>query len=275
MVDRVLKAETPTAGIRMAIQEKPDVILLDINMPQLDGYKVCSHFQSNAATRDIPILFLTADSNVEHLAKALDCGGSDYILKPFDGIELEARVRAALRTKSMLDLLREQTKIDALTALNNRAAMDDALAAAVAAYNRTGQPMALLMIDLDGFKDINDTFGHGIGDAILRKIGASIQNDCRPYDTACRFGGDEFCVILGDVEGSNVQSVAQRILSGINNVRVTAGADSISVTTSAGFASSDTMPDNFDPSDLIKAADEALYSAKREGRHCLVVADPT
>jgi diguanylate cyclase (GGDEF)-like protein len=274
MVDRILTAETPTAGIRMAIQEKPDVILLDINMPQLDGYKVCSHFQSNSVTRDIPVVFLTADNNVDHLAKALDCGGSDYILKPFNAIELEARVRAALRTKNMLDLLREKTKIDALTALNNRAAMDDALIAAVAAYHRTGEPLALLMIDLDGFKDINDTYGHGVGDAILRKIGESIQNCCRPYDTACRFGGDEFCVILAHVEGSDVQSVAQRILSGINSVQVAAGADSISVTTSAGFASSDTMPDAFDPSDLIKAADEALYKAKREGRHCLIVAEP-
>jgi diguanylate cyclase (GGDEF)-like protein len=257
----------------MAIQEQPDVILLDINMPQLDGYKVCSHFQSNSLTRDIPVVFLTADNNVDHLAKALDCGGSDYILKPFNEIELEARVRAALRTKSMLDLLREQTKIDVLTGLNNRAAMDDALTAAIASYQRIGQPLSLLMIDLDGFKEINDTFGHGIGDAMLRKIGTSIKNHCRPYDTACRFGGDEFCVILGHVEGSDVQAVAQRILSGIDEVKVTSGNDSISITTSAGFASAESMPDGFDPEDLIKAADEALYSAKHEGRHCLVVAN--
>jgi diguanylate cyclase (GGDEF)-like protein len=170
--------------------------------------------------------------------------------------------------------LREQTKIDALTELNNRSAMDDALLAAIASHKRTSHPFALLMIDLDDFKEINDTFGHGVGDAVLRKIGASIRSNCRPYDTPCRFGGDEFCVILGHVEGSDVQSVAQRILSGINNVRVMAGSDSIGVTTSAGFASAETMPELFEPADLVKAADEALYSAKREGRHCLVVAGP-
>jgi two-component system cell cycle response regulator len=129
------------------------------------------------------------------------------------------------------------------------------------------------MIDLDGFKDINDTFGHGVGDAMLRKIGASIRSQCRPYDTACRFGGDEFCVILGHVDGSDMQTVAQRILSKINDVRVTAGNASVGITTSAGFVSADTMPDLFEPSDIVKAADNALYSAKHEGRHRLIIAN--
>ena len=126
VVDEVLKADSPTKGLQFAIQEKPDVILLDVNMPQIDGFKVCRHLQENPTTHDIPILFLTADDNPDNLAKALNAGASDYISKPFNAVELEARVRVALRTKQMIDLLRERARIDALTGLNNRAAMDDA-----------------------------------------------------------------------------------------------------------------------------------------------------
>ena len=274
VVDRVLKADLPGEGIRLALSEKPDAILLDINMPQMDGFKVCRHLKKNAATREIPILFLTIDQNVTHLAKALDCGGADYIRKPFNAAELEARVKAALRTKRMLDLLLEQARIDALTGLKNRAAMDDALVAATAAYVRAGQPFALLMIDLDHFKEINDTYGHGAGDAVLSKIGTSLSDRCRPYDSACRFGGDEFGVILGHTEGANARQAAERIMSGVIEVEVQAAEAVVVVKSSAGLASSAEMPDSFEPADLLKVADEALYRAKREGRGRLVVADP-
>ena len=190
VVDQVLKADSPTKGLQFAIQEKPDIILLDVNMPQIDGFKVCRNLQENPTTHDIPILFLTADHNPDNLAKALDAGASDYISKPFNAVALEARVRVALRTKQMIDLLQEKARIDALTGLHNRAQMDDALIAATSAFHRTGQSLALLMIDLDHFKKIDDTYGHGVGDDVLRKVGVSIRAGCRPYDTACRFGGD-------------------------------------------------------------------------------------
>jgi diguanylate cyclase (GGDEF)-like protein len=183
-------------------------------------------------------------------------------------------VKAALRTKRMLDLLLEQARIDALTGLKNRAAMDDALVAATAAYVRAGQPFALLMIDLDHFKEINDTYGHGAGDAVLSKIGTSLSDRCRPYDSACRFGGDEFGVILGHTEGANARQAAERIMSGVIEVEVQAAEAVVVVKSSAGLASSAEMPDSFEPADLLKVADEALYRAKREGRGRLVVADP-
>ena len=274
VVDWVLKAEHPGDGVRIAIQQKPDVILLDVNMPQMDGFKVCHLIKENEATRDIPILFLTIDKKVDHLARALDCGGSDYILKLFNAVELDARVRVALRTKRMFNMLREQARIDALTGLKNRAAMDDALVAAISAYERTGQSLAFLMIDLDHFKKINDTYGHGIGDSVLRKIGATIRSHCRPYDVACRFGGDEFCVILGHTEGVDAEQVASRILSGIADVEVRAGGTPVTVVSSAGLVSATEMPNDFGPSDLLKAADEALYRAKNEGRSRLVVGSP-
>jgi diguanylate cyclase (GGDEF)-like protein len=275
VVDQVLKADSPTKGLRIAIQEKPDVILLDINMPQIDGFKVCRNLQENPTTHDIPILFLTADDNPANLAKALDAGGSDYISKPFNAIELEARVRVALRTKRMVDLLQEKARIDALTGLNNRAAMDDALAAATSAFQRTGHSVALLMIDLDHFKKINDSYGHGVGDDVIRKVGASIRAGCRPYDMACRFGGDEFGVIVAENDTACAEQISKRILGQIGNIKIRAGGDEIKVICSGGLAQATNMPIDFEPADLLKAADEALYRAKSEGRNRLIVASPS
>jgi diguanylate cyclase (GGDEF)-like protein len=275
VVDQVLKADSPTKGLRIAIQEKPDVILLDVNMPQIDGFKVCRNLQENPTTHDIPILFLTADHNPANLAKALDAGGSDYISKPFNAIELEARVRVALRTKRMVDLLQEKARIDAVTGLNNRAAMDDALAAATSAFQRTGHSVALLMIDLDHFKKVNDSYGHGVGDDVIRKVGASIRAGCRPYDIACRFGGDEFGVILAESDTACAEQISKRILSQISNIKIRAGGDEIKVACSGGLASATNMPIDFESADLLKAADEALYRAKSEGRNRLTVASPS
>jgi diguanylate cyclase (GGDEF)-like protein len=275
VVDHVLKADSPTKGLRIAIQERPDVILLDVNMPQIDGFKVCRHLQEIPTTHDIPILFLTADQNPGNLAKALDAGASDYISKPFNAIELEARVRVALRTKQVIDLLQERARIDAVTGLNNRAAMDDALIAATSAFQRTGHPVALLMIDLDHFKKINDTYGHGVGDDVIRRVGASIRAGCRPYDMACRFGGDEFGVILAQSDTACAVKISKRILSVINKIKIRAGGDEIEVVCSGGLASATEMPIDFEPADLLKAADKALYSAKSEGRNRLVVAPPS
>jgi diguanylate cyclase (GGDEF)-like protein len=277
VVDQVLKTDSPTKGIQIASQEKPDVILLDVNMPQLDGFKVCRLLKDSPMTRDIQILFLTADRNPDNLVKALDAGACDYISKPFNAVELEARVRVALRTKQMIDLLQERARIDALTGLKNRAAMDDALFAATSAFHRTGQLLSLLMIDLDHFKNINDTYGHGVGDDVIRRVGASIQAGCRPYDTACRFGGDEFGVILiqADTDTDCTKQIAERIISGINKIKIRAGNDEIEVACSGGLASATEMQGDFEPADVLKTADEALYSAKSEGRNRLVVATPS
>jgi len=275
VVDQVLKADSPTKGLQIAIQDKPDVILLDVNMPQIDGFKVCRHLQENPTTHDIPILFLTADDNPDNLAKALDAGASDYISKPFNAVELEARVRVALRTKRLIDLLQERARIDALTGLNNRAAMDDTLIAATSAFHRTGQPLALLMIDLDHFKDINDTYGHGVGDDVIRRVGMTIRAGCRPYDIACRFGGDEFGVILAQTDSSCAEQVSERILDRINQIKIRAGSDEIEIACSGGLASASEMPSDFEPAELLKAADEALYLAKSDGRNRLAVATPS
>lgn len=269
--ERILCARQPGDGIRLALEHRPDLILLDINMPGMDGFKVCRALKENPSTRDIPILFLTVDRNMVHLARAFDCGAADYLRKPVNPIELRARVRVAVRGKRLVDLLKEQARIDALTGLANRSALDDALHGASAAYERTGQPVAFMMLDVDHFKEINDTYGHGIGDDVLRSIAHAIQACCRPYDTASRFGGDEFAVIFGQTEGGDAQTAARRLLGHLRTVEVIASGASVRFTSSAGLVSTAELPDGFEAADLVKVADAALYRAKGEGRDRLVV----
>jgi diguanylate cyclase (GGDEF)-like protein len=271
-VGRILHASLPEEGLRLALQERPDVVLLDLNMPRMDGLKVCRHLKETPSTRDIPVLFLTVDRNVANLARALECGGADYILKPFHPVELRARVAAALRMRRMIDLLRDQAWIDPLTGLKNRAAMDDALASVAAAFERVGQPSALMILDLDGFKPVNDTHGHGIGDELLRLVAGAIRATCRPYDTACRFGGDEFAVVFAQAAGADAQQAARRVLDAVGRVSaVGAQGAAVPAQCSAGLACTSSFDAPFEPAELFKAADAALYRAKRAGRGRLVV----
>jgi diguanylate cyclase (GGDEF)-like protein len=269
VVDRIFHSTRPDEGIRMAISHLPDVILLDINMPGMDGLKVCRHFKETEELRDTPVLFLTVDKSVRQIAKALDVGGADYIMKPCSEVELRARVRVALRTKQMFDMLKEQARVDALTGLKNRAALDDALGASMAAYERLGQPMSLLMLDLDHFKQVNDAHGHGIGDQLLQRVGAVVNARHRPYDVACRFGGDEFAVVYARSELPDAKRASQRLLAGLSEIVLVVGEKQITPTASAGLVSISEMPPGVQPDELLKAADAALYRAKCAGRNRL------
>lgn len=267
-------ASLPEQGIRLAIQSQPDVILLDVNMPGMDGLKVCRHLKETESTRDIPVIFLTVERNLSSLARALACGGSDYIMKPCNEVDLRARVRVALRSKRMIDLLKEQARIDALTGLSNRAAMDQALSSCVASHERLGQPFALLMVDIDHFKEINDRHGHGVGDDVLRDVAAALASRCRPYDVACRYGGDEFGIVLGQTEGEHAERASTRILDGVRGMMGNDDGEDLTVTCSGGLASTAEMPPGFNAEDVIKAADGALYLAKQAGRDQLQSARP-
>lgn len=270
LAHRLLHARLPGDGIRMAVEQCPDVILLDINMPDMDGFKVCRALKENAKTRDIPILFLTVDTRVNHIARALDCGAVDYVAKPFNGVELGARIRVALRGKQLIELLKDQARVDALTGLMNRAALDDALSAVVASCVRTGTVASLLMFDIDFFKQINDRHGHGVGDEVLRAIGACVRKCSRPYDTPCRYGGDEFAVIYGQTEGQDAVSAANRLVAEIRQIRVPAGRQMIGVSVSGGLVTTAQLDEFSTPADLMKQADLCLYAAKESGRNRIV-----
>lgn len=278
IVEEVIWARSPGDGIRCALHEPPDLILLDVNMPVMDGFKVCGLLKEDARTRDVPILFITVDRNVVHLARALACGAADWIRKPVNPIELQARVKVALRQKELVDLLKDQARIDALTGLNNRVVLDEALASVASAWERKQTPSALLLVDLDHFKLVNDEHGHGVGDEMLRAASAAIRACCRPYDTPCRYGGDEFAVVLNHVEGQDAIRAATRVHESLAQATVRAGDVSLPVVTSAGLATTTGLPRSFAPGDLVRRADEALYAAKNAGRGQLVwesASDPT
>ncbi|MDJ0786587.1 MAG: diguanylate cyclase [Myxococcota bacterium] len=270
IVDEVETALHPGHGIRSAFADPPSVILLDINMPDMDGFKVCCLLKDNPATRDVPVLFLTVDKNMVHLARAFDCGATDYIRKPVNEIELQSRLRSALRDRQMMELLREQARVDALTGLLNRAGLDESLAASTSLYDRTGTPLSLFLLDVDHFKRINDERGHGAGDEALRAIGSVMRSTCRPYDTPCRYGGDEFAVIFGQVDGQRAERAAGRLFEALSRIEIETSTGPLEFTMSAGLVCTTDLHQAFEPVHILEAADAALYQAKSAGRDRVV-----
>ena len=274
VVDTILHAVLPVQGIKMAAESLPDLILLDIAMPQMDGIQVCRELKECPATQDIPIVFLARDKRVHHIARALDSGGSDYVTKPFHVIELQARVRAAVRNKRLVDLLKEHCRIDALTGLSNRRAFNDRLAVAIADHQRTGHGFGLLLLDLDDFRSVNGTCGHGVGDEVLRRVGATAQAAIRPYDFAARYGGDEFAIILSRTGDRQAEGVAHRLLAAIRALGVPAGARTLRITSSAGLTCTPDEASGIEAAHLLETGEAALFEAKRQGGGRVITRSP-
>lgn len=266
VASEVLHASTGREGILITETTPPDVILLDVDMPGMDGFEVCKYLKQSDATRDIPILFLTKDNQEGHIVKALDCGGSDYVTKPFVPIELQARVRSALRSKRASDVLRQQALFDPLTNLANRRAFDEGLNASISDFTRNGNEFSLLLLDLDHFKEVNDTYGHGVGDEVLTQVGMTIWQSCRPYDVAARYGGEEFGLILNQTELSEARNIGQRLLETIRQISITVDGQQLHVTTSAGLVCVSDCHEKLNAKHILHLADTALYEAKRQGR---------
>ena len=198
----ILCAESGTAGLEAARREKPDLILLDVDMPDMSGFEVCRALKGEAELCMIPVLFLTASSTPEDKVRGLDLGAVDYVTKPFDAFELRARVRAALRTKHLQDLLIEHAHIDPLTGLPNRRALMECLQREWARIERHGGRLSFVMADIDHFKLVNDAYGHHIGDRLLQEVAQAIAEQCRQGDLPARYGGEEFAMVVPDEAAS-------------------------------------------------------------------------
>lgn len=270
VVSKTQHAYSGHEGIGLAEASSPDVILLDIEMPEMDGFQVCMQLKDRDATRDIPILFLTKDNESCHIARALDYGGSDYVTKPFVPVELQARVRSALRVKRASDVLREQALFDPLTNLANRRAFDEGLRASIADYSRNGTPFGLLILDLDHFKAVNDTYGHGVGDEVLRQVGKAIRQTSRPYDLAARYGGEEFGLVLNQTQPAEARAIGHRLLEAIRQLSVAVADKELRITASAGLSCTCILGSEADASHILEQADAALYEAKQQGRDRMV-----
>jgi diguanylate cyclase (GGDEF)-like protein len=251
----------------------PRLALVDWMMPGLEGAEVCRRVRAGIHDRYVYILLLSVRSDLEDIVEGMESGADDYIVKPFQVDELRARLRAGRRVVALQEelvaareALREQATRDGLTGLWNREAIFDILRNELARAGRSREPLIVLMADLDGFKQVNDYYGHMAGDAVLRQVTGRMRASVRRYDAVGRYGGEEFLIVLPGCElpGGLVQ--AERIRHAIDAEAFLAGDAEIRLTCSLGAACSGTA-EAPQADDLIHEADAALYYAKRQGRN--------
>lgn len=273
----VIEADDGQAAIDRCQQARPDTVLLDIEMPGLNGYEVLAHLKADPELQDIPVVFLTGNTGTEDIVAGLRAGAQDYLKKPFETAELIARVGAAVRTKQLQDQLRDRSaefarmsSTDALTGLYNRRHLEERLREVDSAALRHDRLLSVIMLDIDYFKRVNDTEGHQGGDDVLKEFARRLQIEVRGEDVAGRWGGEEFLVILTDTPIEGAMTLAERIRAAVADEPFTVGDHRIAVTISAGGAAG--PPGNTD--ELIRRADVALYQAKAGGRDRVVAAPP-
>jgi len=280
----VQRASTGAEGLRLAREKPPDLVLLDVVMPDIDGFAVCRWLKVNADTRDIPVIMLTVRTAVADRIAGLTIGADDYLAKPFDDQELEARIFAALRVKAVHSELRTRNQqletmlhsvealavTDSLTGLYNRRRFSDVLKREFAVTRRYRNTLSCLLIDLDHFKQINDRFGHDAGDQVLKEVARRIAGSLREVDLAARYGGEEFAVLLPHTSKKDARTVAERLLNNLRKQEFTFGSELVKITASIGCAGNTDVPSGH-AEDLVKAADLALYDAKNGGRNAVVM----
>jgi len=261
---------------------RPDLILLDLMMPDMNGFEVCDEIKSDLSLADIPIIFITASNEEEDVLQAFDKGAVDYIVKPFNTHELLARIRTHLelrytqcQLKKMLqeqkELIRNLEKLantDSLTGVWNRRYLLNIAEKETQRSRRYNRPLSVLMIDIDHFKNVNDTYGHAVGDDVLMTMTETIINYLRNLDILGRFGGEEFVVLLPETDNKAAVITAERIRVNIEQINIPVDGKSVSITVSIGVASYQKGDANIDA--LIQRADAALYQAKNQGRNRVV-----
>lgn len=261
-------------------EDSPRLAILDWMMPQMDGLEVCTRVRELTRQEYTYIIMLTAKGRKEDIIDGMTAGADDYITKPFNQGELQVRLRAATRVlelQSQLlaaqEELRHQATHDALTGLYNRSAVLDNLSREAARAIREHTSLAVLMIDLDKFKSINDTYGHQAGDTVLKEAASRIRNAIRPYDGFGRYGGEEFLLVLPRCDSTFAKYVAERLRACVaSNPFVLDDDSEVQVTVSVGVASK-IVEGGSDGEELIQHADAALYVAKRSGRDRVEVAE--
>jgi diguanylate cyclase (GGDEF)-like protein len=268
---RILTATRGEKALELSQGEQaPDLILLDIVMPDMDGYETCRRLKDNETTRSIPVIFVTALDHDKDEEQGLNLGASDYISKPFNPAIVRARVRNQVNLKLKTDMLEKISLQDGLTEIPNRRYFDQKLAEEWARSSRNDQSLALLMVDIDQFKPFNDHYGHGAGDECLRRVAQALRRvPTRATDLVARYGGEEFVVLLPETDTRGAQHVAQAMLEAVRSLEVTHDYSDVAphVTISIGGAIQSRQHPKPSAEDLKKAADTALYQAKTNGRN--------
>ena len=246
-----------------------DLILLDVGLPDIDGFSVCKQLKADTRCKEVPIIFLTSRNSTQDEVSGLEAGGIDYIAKPINPAILRARVNNHIELKHSRDALTQMARLDGLTGLPNRRTFDDVLDREWRRLARVGQPLSVIMFDVDHFKLFNDTYGHGGGDLCLKKIAESAVGSLqRPADMVARYGGEEFVAILPDTASAGAAAVAEAIRENVAAQRLEHERSPTAkfVTVSLGYV---TAVPNVErpPSALVEEADKALYAAKAAGRN--------
>jgi two-component system cell cycle response regulator len=259
-------------------KDTPRLVVLDWIMPHMDGVEVCRTIRRRTVEPYLYIILLTVKGEQREIIEGLEAGADDYITKPFDLLELKARLRAGRRILELQDqliasrdLLRFEASHDAQTGLLNHAAIVETLRKEVLRAQRERTPLGVIMIDLDHFKAINDQYGHLAGDKVLREVSTRIQNTMRPYDSVGRFGGEEFIVVAPGCTLAKATSLAERLRESICGQPVYESTNCIPITASLGVSAA---IDARGPDDVLRLTDEALYKAKLQGRNRVVSASP-
>ena len=264
-----LLADNARDGLELAFNEKPDVILLDIMMPDMDGYEVCQRLKSDTRTALIPIIFVSAKDTAEDKIAGLELGAIDYIYKPLNPGELRVRVGTILRMLDLQEKLFSQANADPLTGLANRRHFFEIFERQIVESSEKNTHLSLIMIDIDYFKSINDTYGHIGGDNVLKQLAQIMKNNLYPLDFAARYGGEEFIILLPDTDLDHAGRAAEKLRSFIQSYKWNISVEQLNITVSLGVTATEasTLPD---PYELVKKADKALYAAKSRGRNCVV-----
>ena len=251
-------------------EDKPDLILLDVMMPEMDGYEVCKELKENTLTADIPVIFVSAKSEVEDEAKGFSLGGVDYIAKPFHLVIVKARVQTHLRLRKQAKLLEEYAFLDPLTQISNRRKFDAQLGVEWGRAIRSKTPISLCMVDIDYFKLYNDALGHGEGDVCLQQVATTIhKHSARGGELAARYGGEEFMIMLPNCDAQEAYQSAKNIRQAVESLEMPHPSSSVSpfVSVSVGCASVYPSESAISVKEFIKLTDDALYRAKESGRN--------
>lgn len=286
-------------AIEVAESKLPDLILMDVMMPVMDGIMACEILHTRPATATIPVIFITAKNDVEDMVKGFEVGGVDYVTKPFNPAELNARVKTHLELKASREqLLRSRRQLedanrqledrndqlnqaieqlniavmtDPLTGLHNRRYMTQAIEQEKLRFKRTERPFALIIADIDHFKVVNDTYGHECGDEVLKQVSRTILGLLREQDHVARWGGEEFLVMLPETGLKGAESVADKLRMAVAETVAKGPDGGVKVTMTFGVAEFSNM---VSVDEIIKNADNALYQGKETGRNKVVVYSP-
>jgi two-component system cell cycle response regulator len=255
-----------------------DLMIINMDATTFDGLRLAAMVRSESSTRFMPILAIMDTDQRDRLVKAMELGVNDILARPIDPQELTLRARTQIKRKRYTDLLRsnldqslELAVTDQLTGLHNRRYMVTQLSALVARAIKGGDPVSILMIDIDHFKKINDGFGHDVGDMVLREFSVLLASNVRAIDLPCRYGGEEFIVVMPGTDADAALRIAERIRKSVSETSFSLGSEgeALAVTVSIGLACADGDMDT--PETLLKRADEAVYGAKAGGRNQVIV----